>query len=177
MWLFDPCFFLLLYLILYYLFYFILFSRGSNFPFFFFPTLPLTCPPIPPLTQLCLPWPPQHQKAFSNLSHLWQSLSREMRQSPWHKGFWPGVKKLLLKQQQQKKPSEHSIAHTAFHSSCYAAPVYHISFQRLLSFLFTVDQPPIPKVLCYSAWHFCKEERQWFTYNNCNAWVSIANWP
>lgn len=42
-------------------------------------------------------WPGQRQKLLSNLSHLWQPLSREMRQPPWHKGFWPGVKNSFRK--------------------------------------------------------------------------------
>lgn len=177
MWLFDLCFFLLLYLILYYLFYFILFSRGSHFPFFFshspshVSSHPTTDAALPPLTSSTSESIFKSQSSLTVFEQRNETVSLTQRLLAW------GKKTPFETTTTKKNPSEHSIAHTAFHSSCYAAPVHHISFQRLLSFLFTVGQPPIPKVLCYSAWYFCKKERQWFTYNNCKAWVSIANWP
>jgi hypothetical protein len=63
--------------------------------------------------QFCLPWPRQHQKLLSNLSHLWQPLSREMRQSLLTQRLLAWGKKFLL-----KKKFELSTDHTAFHSSC-----------------------------------------------------------
>lgn len=78
--------------------------------------------------QFCLPWPRQHQKLLSNLSHLWQPLSREMRQSLWHKGFWPGVKNSFWKK------SLNSLQTTLLSIHLAVWPIHpqlHISFQTL----------------------------------------------